>query len=333
MMHSYTPALYIVLPCYNEEDVISDSIEKLIQSLDKLVKDHFVSDSSKLLFVDDGSIDHTWKIILDSKQKNEYVEGIRLSRNKGHQIAICAGMEVAKDYADIVITMDVDLQQDINVLPDFVKKYYEGFDIVYGIRNDRKTDGVFKKTTASIYYKLMKRMGVEIIPQSADYRLLSRKAVESLCQFKENNLFIRGIVPILGFKSSYVYFDVKERSAGKSKYTLKKMIRLALDGITSFSIAPIRIAFAIGILASLTSLGMALFDLAMFFKGAALPGWTSITVSIWFLGGVQLMFLGVIGEYVGRTYIESKKRPRYFIDEITLDSATCNNDFFGGNEK
>ncbi len=312
--------LYIVLPCYNEEAILEISAKKALKLYDTLIRDGLVNDESRLLFVDDGSKDRTWEIIEDLHKRHKCISGIKLSRNRGHQIAIFAGMTYgAEQGADCVITIDADLQQDINAIPKFLEKYRQGCDIVYGVRNSRDTDSFFKKTTATLYYKFMKSLGCELIEQSADYRLLSRKAVEALDSYKESNLFIRGLVPELGFKTDIVHFDVSNREAGESKYTLKKMATLALNGITSFSIRPIRIVTLLGFVVFLISLVMMIQTVIDHINGAAVRGYPTLMISIWFLGGVQLLSLGIIGEYVGRTYMESKNRPRYFIDKETGD--------------
>ncbi len=311
--------IYLVLPCYNEEETIEDSYKKLLILIRQLISDGAISEKSKMLFVDDGSRDNTWNIICDLHSRNDMVEGIRLSRNKGHQVAIYAGIVEASEYADAIITIDVDLQQDINAIPKFIKSFENGNDVVYGIRNDRKSDGWFKKVSALIYYKLMKAVGIEIVENSADYRLLSKKAAKALMRYKESNLFIRGIIPTMGFKSDKVYFDVHEREHGKSKYTLHKMLRLAADGVTSFSIIPIRLILYFGIIVLLFSAGVLIHAFYVYMKGGFVPGWASLEASIWFFGGIQLVCSGIIGEYVGRIYMESKHRPRYFIQEMTIE--------------
>ena len=316
-----TVKLYLILPCYNEEEILRKSAEKTRMVLKRLMEEGKVTPDSRILFVDDGSEDRTWEIICELHRENEVFSGIRLSRNHGHQTAIYSGMLYGeRRKADAVITIDADLQQDIEAVPEFLEKFSEGNDIVYGIRNSRKTDGFFKRVTATLYYKFMRLLGCALVEQSADYRLLSARAVRALSDYKETYLFIRGVVPEMGFKSDKVYFEVKEREAGTSKYTFKKMLSLAFDGITSFSIQPIRI-FTIfgGGICLLVSAVMIILTLIDHFRGATVPGWSTLTISIWFLGSVQLLSLGVIGEYVGRTYMESKNRPRYFISDETAD--------------
>ena len=310
--------LYLVLPCYNEEDTLEDSHGKLSAFMNDMIKNEQISDKSRMLFVDDGSGDRTWEIAALS-EKDNMVEGIKLAHNRGHQVAIYSGIEEAAKHADAIITIDVDLQQDIRAIHDFMAAYEKGCDVVYGIRNDRNSDGAFKKATASFYYKLMNFVGAKIIPNSADYRLLSKKAARALMQYKESNLFIRGIVPDMGFKSDKVYFDVHEREHGKSKYTLHKMLRLAADGITSFSIVPIRIILYFGLIVLLYSVGVIVHDVYAYFSGNTVDGWASLQASIWFFGSVQLVSIGVVGEYIGRIYMESKHRPRFIIDQRTTD--------------
>ena len=316
--------LFLVLPCYNEEETLESSYRELSLFISDMIKNEKISERSRMLFVDDGSADRTWQIISSLHKKDKMVEGLKLSHNRGHQIAIYAGIEEATKYADAIITIDVDLQQDINAIRDFMAAYEKGCDVVYGIRNDRKSDGFFKKATASLYYKLMRLMGASLIENSADYRLLSKRAAQALMQYKESNLFIRGIVPSMGFKSDRVYFDVHEREHGTSKYTLRKMLRLAADGITSFSIVPIRMILYSGILILFFSIGVIIHDVYVYLIGDTVTGWASLQASIWFFGAVQLISIGIIGEYIGRIYMESKHRPRFFIEEKTTGQNTEN---------
>lgn len=311
--------LYLVLPCFNEEEILEKSADKALTFVKRLMGEGLISEMSRILFVDDGSSDRTWDIIRSLREQDPVFMGISLSRNYGHQTAIYSGMIYAEEKgADAVITIDADLQQDIEAVPEFLKNFNEGCDIVYGVRNSRDTDGFFKRVTAGFYYKFMKFLGCPLKENSADYRLLSARAIRALSEYKETFLFIRGVVPEMGFKSATVYFDVKSREAGTSKYTLKKMLSLAFDGITSFSIQPIRMFTLItggtGLLVSAVMIILTLID---HFRGVTVPGWSTLTISIWFLGSVQLLSLGVIGEYVGRTYMESKHRPRYFISGET----------------
>ncbi len=312
------PDLTIVLPCYNEEEILFQSADKVQEIFRDLQEKGEIGRAGRILFVDDGSKDQTWDLICRLHEKDPVFEGIRLSKNKGHQIAIYSGMIYAIEKgADCVITVDADLQQDIGAVPDFLRKFREGCDIVYGVRDSRETDGRFKRTTATAYYKIMHLLGCNLVEQSADYRLLSARAVRALSSYQESNLFIRGLVPEMGYRSGTVVFHVSEREAGQSKYTLKKMLSLALDGITSFSIQPIRWVIALGMIILLISLFMMGITVADHLRGVTVPGWSTLTISIWFLGSVQLLSLGVIGEYVGRTYMEAKKRPRYFISDTT----------------
>lgn len=306
--------LTIIVPCYNEEEVLPETIKELGAILEKMIQDKKVSSESNILFVDDGSKDRTWELI--SKYSNElgYVSGLKFSRNYGHQNALLAGMTTAVAYADLLITIDADLQDDINAIPKMVEKYHEGAGVVYGVRNSRKTDTVFKRQTALAFYALMKKLGVDLVPDSADYRLLSKRATESLLQFDERNLFLRGMVPLVGFKSAKVYYARKERFAGESKYPLKKMIKFALDGITSFSVVPIKLIMGLGFVISIVGIAMFIYTIIQKILGNVISGWTSLMTSIWVLGGVQLICISVIGEYVGKIFTEVKHRPRYTIE-------------------
>lgn len=310
---------YIVLPCYNEEEVLSETSTRLLKLLDMMLEENLVSDESRIVFVDDGSKDSTWSIIKELSEKNKYVNGIKLAKNAGHQNALFAGLMTVKASADCVISIDADLQDDINVIRDFVLKFREGFDIVYGVRSKRKTDSFFKRNTALFFYKLMKTMGVNIVFNHADYRLMSRRSLEALSEFSEVNLFLRGIVPLVGYTSTNVYYERHERFAGKSKYPLNKMLAFAVEGITSFSITPIRIVTVIGFLFSLISVFVALYGLLSNIFGYTVSGWTSLIVSIWLIGGIQLLALGLIGEYIGKIYKEVKRRPRFIIEEHIND--------------
>lgn len=273
--------------------------------------------ASKILFVNDGSQDKTWQLISDFTEKYAWVTGIKFSRNYGHQNALLAGMETAVDYSDMIITIDADLQDDVNAIPKMVEKYHEGYDVVYGVRNNRDTDTWFKRRTALAFYSLMKKMGVNLVPDSADYRLLSKRATKSLLQFSERNLFLRAMVPLVGYRSTKVYYARKERFAGTSKYPLKKMIAFATDGITSFSIAPIHLILWLGILIMLISLLFMIYVLVEKIIGNTVSGWSSLMMSIWFLGGTQLVAMSVIGEYVGKVFTEVKRRPRFTIETET----------------
>ena len=307
--------LYLVIPCYNEEEVLPETTRQLTDKLHSMMECGLISRESKILYVNDGSKDKTWQIICELHEQNPLVRGVKLSRNKGHQNALLAGLIIAKDEADMAISLDADLQDDVGVLDAFVEKYYQGCDVVYGVRSTRKTDTFFKKTTAQGFYKIMKAMGVDIVYNHADYRLMSRRALQELESFKEVNLFLRGIVPLIGFKSDVVTYERHERFAGESKYPLKKMMNFAFDGITSFSVKPIRLITTLGLLIFSVSLVMLIWFLIDHFLGRTEPGWTSIIVSVWAIGGLQLLAIGVIGEYIGKIYLESKARPKYIIEE------------------
>lgn len=306
--------LYLVIPCYNEEQVLRETSKRLLIKLSTMIKNKSISEKSKILFVNDGSRDNTWNIINELHNENPIFCGVNLSRNKGHQNALLAGLMTAKDYADMTISLDADLQDDIDVIDKFVEEYYNGNDIVYGVRCSRKTDTFFKRNTALGFYKFMNLLGVYVVYNHADYRLMSNRALEGLAEFKEVNLFLRGIVPLIGYNSSIVEYERHERFAGESKYPLKKMISFALDGVTSLSIKPIRIITGLGFSIFLISFFALLYTLIVKFLGKTVTGWTSLTVSIWMLGGIQLLSLGVIGEYIGKIYNETKHRPRFIIE-------------------
>lgn len=307
--------LTIVVPCFNEEEVLPETVKELRKILSNLVNINKVDEKSKILFVNDGSVDRTWDLI--SKYTNEYVNvtGIKFSRNYGHQNALLAGMSTAVSYSDMIITIDADLQDDVQAIPKMVDKYLEGYDVVYGVRNSRETDTFFKRRTALAFYSLMGKLGVKLVPDSADYRLLSKRATEGLLRFKERNIFLRGMVPLVGYKSTKVFYARKERFAGKSKYPLKKMIHFALNGITSFSIAPIHLILYLGLITVLVSIVCMIYSLVQRGTGHVVTGWTSLMLSIWFLGGVQLISISVIGEYIGKIFSEVKHRPRFTIEE------------------
>ncbi|MDC2842322.1 glycosyltransferase family 2 protein [Limosilactobacillus mucosae] len=306
--------LTIVVPCYNEEEVLPETTKELGQILNNLIAKKKIASNSKILFVNDGSKDNTWEIISSYSKKLDYVTGIKFTRNYGHQNALLAGMSLAVKYSDMIITIDADLQDDVNAIYKMVDKFIEGYDVVYGVRNSRDTDSFFKKHTALMYYSLMKKMGVNLVPDSADYRLLSKRATEALLNYKERNLFLRGMVPLVGYKSTKVYYPRKERYAGTSKYPLKKMIHFALDGITSFSIAPIHLIMTMGIVVMLISIVLMIYTIIEKIQGHIVPGWSSLMISIWFLGGVQLISVSVIGEYIGKVFTEVKHRPRFNIE-------------------
>ena len=312
--------LYIVLPCYNEEEILHHSAEKLLAKWHELVDEKkLISPKSRILFVDDGSVDRTWQLIKEEHASHPEIQGIQLAHNRGHQNALLAGLMFSKDRADVMITIDADLQQDIHAMEDFLAQYYEGCEIVYGIRNSRDTDSFFKKTTATAYYGLMHHLGCPLYPNSADYRLMSSLSVEALSEYSEVNLFLRGLIPEIGFKTGVVHFDVFAREMGSSKYTFRKMMKLAMDGLTSFSVKPLRLILLLGEIVFLISIIMILWTIIDFCHGNTVAGYPTMTCSIWFIGGGQLLSLGVIGEYLGRNYQESKKRPRYFIQDMYID--------------
>ena len=305
--------LCIVVPCYNEQQVLPKSEPIFKKVIERLIGDHQITETSQVVFVDDGSTDKTW-LLIKQYSNEEHVSGLKLSRNFGHQAAIFAGMSAVSD-ADMVVTIDSDLQDDPNVIIKMVAKYYEGAQVVYGVRNNRQTDTHFKRITAKIFYRLMNCLGVKMIPDAADFRLLSHQAVTALINYPERNLFLRGLVPLIGFPSAKVYYKRTERVAGKSKYPLRKMINLALDGITSFSIVPIRLIMNLGLLIVLIALILLIYTFIQNAKGNTVSGWSSLMISIWALGGVQLICISIIGEYVGKIFKEVKKRPRYTIEK------------------
>ena len=307
--------LYMVIPCYNEEEVLKETSYRL-QEKYRLLMDKEISKKSRILFVDDGSKDQTWDVISNLCKSDNMFVGVKLSRNKGHQNALLAGLMIAKKNADMVISMDADLQDDIDVIDEMIKKYKEGYDIVYGVRNCRKTDSFFKRTTAQSFYKIMKALGVDIIYNHADYRLMSKRTLEALSKYKEVNLFLRGIIPELGFRSTSVYYDRNKRFAGKSKYPLKRMFSFAFDGITSFSMRPLRMDLVGGVMILIISILIMIYSLVVKILGDAVEGWTFLAISIWFIGGLQMISIGLIGEYVGKIYKETKERPRYIIEEV-----------------
>lgn len=310
--------LYIVVPCYNEEEVLPETSKRLKVKMDELIKAKKISPDSHVVFINDGSKDKTWELISSYSEKDHLFGGINLSRNRGHQNALLAGLMTVKEDADMVISMDADLQDDIDAVNRFVDAYYAGNDIVYGVRSSRKKDTFFKRTTALAFYKLMSRMGVESVYNHADYRLMSKRALNALENFKEVNLFLRGIMPLIGFPSTVVEYERNERFAGESKYPLKKMLNFALDGITSFSVKPIRFITAIGFLISVISVVMFIYTIVRHVLGFTVAGWSSIIISLWLLGGVQILSIGIIGEYIGKIYMETKGRPRFIIENYMI---------------
>ena len=311
------PVLYIVIPCYNEQEVLPITAPMFLNKLHELAEKKLVSENSRILFVNDGSSDGTWDIIRALAASDEHYIGISQSRNRGHQNAVLAGLMEAKDHCDISISIDCDGQDDINAMDNMVRAYLDGCDIVYGVRNDRETDSFFKRTTAQGFYKFLSAMGAEIVYNHADYRLISARALHELAKFKEVNLFLRGMVPLVGFKSTSVEYKRAERIAGKSKYPLRKMLALAGDGITSLSIKPLRLIMSFGVIVALLSFVGVIWAIVSVLAGRAVAGWASMTCIICFVSGVQLICMGIIGEYIGKIYMETKHRPRYIISERT----------------
>ena len=307
--------LYLVIPCYNEEEVLADTAGKLDKKMKELMAEGLIDVKSRIIFVNDGSMDLTWKIIEDLHNKDTLFGGINLTRNRGHQNALLAGLMTVKDDADIVVSLDADLQDDINVFDEMLRKNNEGYDVVYGVRNDRKKDSFFKRHTAQMFYKLTNKLGGDLIYNHADFRLMSRRALEGLAQFEEVNLFLRGIVPLIGYPSTIVEYERKERLAGKSKYPLKKMMSFAIEGITSLSIKPMKFVTGMGIFVFLVSIAMMIYAFVSYFTGRVVAGWTSILISVWAIGGMVLLGLGIVGSYIGKIYLETKKRPRYIVEK------------------
>ena len=308
------PVLYIITPCYNEEEALPHSAPKLVALLAQMAESGLIDEASRLTLVDDGSRDKTWKVIEALTERYPQVEGLKLAHNAGHQNALWAGMMTVRGKADAIVTIDADLQDDVNAIPKFVEKLNEGADVVYGVRKKRQADTAFKRATAHGFYRFMRTMGADVVDDHADYRLLSRRALDALSDFGEVNLFLRGMVPLLGFKTDKVYYDRGERVAGESKYPLRKMLAFAVEGITSFSVKPIKMVIALGFLFALLGILMALYAVVQAFLGHTESGWASLMVSVWVVGGVQLMALGLIGTYVGKIYTEVKRRPRFIVE-------------------
>lgn len=328
--------LYMVIPCYNEEAVLHETAKRLKEKYEALIAAGQISSESRIVFVNDGSKDKTWEIIRELHESNSYFSGVNLSRNRGHQNAVLAGLMTVKDLCDAAITMDADLQDDIDAIDEMVQKYHEGCEVVYGVRNSRKTDTFFKRFTAEGFYKFMKLMGVDIVFNHADFRLMSSRVLDALSEYKEVNLFLRGIVPQIGYKSDSVYYERHERFAGESKYPLKKMLAFAMDGITSFSVKPLKMITNLGLILFVLSIIAFIWVLVGALMGKTEIGWPSIMCSIWLLGGLQIFFLGVIGEYIGKIYFETKARPRFFVaDFINEAGDICaeNNGFAGKTPK
>lgn len=307
--------LYLVIPCYNEEDVLPETARRLADKFTFLVESGKITEDSRILFVNDGSKDRTWELIVSLHEQDERFQGIKLSKNRGHQNALLAGLMSVKGECDAAISLDADLQDDINAIDAMIDRWAEGYDIVYGVRSSRKKDTAFKRSTAQGYYKLLRLMGVEIVYDHADYRLMSSRALEGLAEFKEVNLFLRGIVPMIGYRTAEVPYERGDRFAGQSKYPLKKMLTFAWEGISSLSIRPIRFITFLGLSIFGVSILMLIYFLIRYFTGATVRGWTSIAVSVWAIGGLELLAIGIIGEYIGKIYLETKGRPRYIIEE------------------
>ncbi len=308
--------LYLVIPCYNEEEVLPETSSRLKEKINDLMKKNKIAPQSRVVFVNDGSKDNTWEIIKSLHQSDKLFGGINLSRNRGHQNALLAGLLTVKDYADMVISMDADLQDDVNAIDEMVDKYLNGVDIVYGVRSSRKKDTFFKRATAEGFYKAMNTMGANTVFNHADYRLMSKRALEGLAQYGEVNLFLRGIVPMIGYQADVVYYERGERFAGESKYPLGKMLSFAVEGITSLSTKPIRMITGLGFFIFVVSIGMLIYSLVRHFMGATIVGWTTLMVSLWAIGGLILLSLGVVGEYIGKIYLETKARPRFIIEQF-----------------
>ncbi|EEO3693994.1 glycosyltransferase family 2 protein [Listeria monocytogenes] len=319
------PFLTVVVPCYNEEEVLSESVTQLTNIIEKLVMSESISDKSQIMFVDDGSKDRTWELIQQYSESNEHVSGLKLSRNYGHQGALLAGLTEAHAYSDCVVSIDADLQDDVNAIIEFIEKYHEGYDVVYGVRDKRDTDTYFKRNSALAFYRIMSKLGVNMVPNHADYRLLSKRALTEFLRYKEENMFIRGIVPLLGFKSTKVFYNRNERFAGESKYPLKKMVLFAVDGITSFSVAPIRLLLVLGSVIFMIGVVMGIYAIVQKIIGAVVPGWTSLIVSLWLIGGIQLIGIGVLGEYIGKIFKQVKERPRFTIEKNVFETKCKEN--------
>lgn len=315
--------LYMVIPCYNEQEVLPETSKRLKEKLSTLVKAGKIDPESRIIFVNDGSKDRTWEIIRKLHEEAPVFGGVNLSRNRGHQNALLAGLMTVKDHADMAISMDADLQDDINAIDEMVEKYLNGTDIVYGVRSSRAKDTFFKKATAEGFYKLMNTMGVNTVFNHADYRLMSKRALEGLAEFREVNLFLRGIVPMIGYSTDVVYYERGERFAGESKYPLGKMLSFAIEGITSLSTKPIRMITFLGFFIFLVSIGILIYSLVRHFMGATIVGWTTLMVSVWAIGGLILLSLGVVGEYIGKIYLETKARPRFLIEEFLNDTENA----------
>ncbi len=314
IIHPELPVLFLVIPCYNEEEALPVTAKKLTEKMDSLIQAEKISPESHVILVNDGSKDNTWHIIEQLHEQNPLFSGVKLSRNCGHQSALLAGMLTVRNECDAIISMDADLQDDINAIDEMIQKYQEGCEIVYGVRSQRETDTAFKRGTAQGFYKLMNLMGVELVYNHADYRLMSRRALEELSEYDEVNLFLRGLVPMIGFKTAEVYYARAPRMQGESKYPLRKMLNFAFEGITSLSVKPIRMITGLGIAIFVVSIIMLIYILIRHFTGHTVDGWSSTAVSVWAIGGLQMLSIGVVGEYIGKIYLETKHRPRYHVE-------------------
>ena len=308
--------LFLVIPCYKEQEVLPETSARLKRKMQQMIEQNRISPASRVVFVNDGSTDKTWEMIQELHKEDRLFSGIDLSRNRGHQNALLAGLMTVKDIADVTISMDADLQDDIDAIDQMLDQYFNGCDIVYGVRSKRQTDTFFKRFTAESFYHLMRWLGADIVFNHSDYRLMSQRALQGLSQFKEVNLFLRGLVPLVGYRSGIVTYERHERFAGESKYPLKKMLAFAVEGITALSTRPIRFISQLGVGIFLFSIFMLLYFLLRYFTGNTVTGWASIAVSVWAIGGLQLLAIGVIGEYIGKIYLESKSRPRYIIEQF-----------------
>ena len=318
--------LYVVIPCYNEADALKETSRRLEQKMNRLIACHRIGQDSRVLFVNDGSKDNTWQMIKMLHKETPLFTGVCLSRNRGHQNALLAGLLTAAEKADVTISMDADLQDDLDALDAMLDAYEDGFDIVYGVRNNRESDTFFKRNTAQLFYRLMNALGGELVYNHADFRLMSRRAVKALEEYREVNLFLRGIVPMIGYKSTVVEYKRNPRVAGKSKYPLKKMLSFALEGITSLSTRPMRMLTWLGMMVFILSLFMLVYIFVRHVTGHTVAGWSSVAVSVWAIGGLQLLGLGIIGEYIGKIYLEVKDRPRYIIEENLEEESSCRNE-------
>lgn len=313
------PIIAVVIPCFNEEAALPITVKQLFGVIDGMCENGLISRDSYLLCCNDGSTDRTWQVIQQLHSENKRVKGVSLAHNRGHQYALLAGLMAVRGHCDAAISIDADLQDDINAIPEMIKKYLQGYEIVYGVRASRATDSWFKRTTARAFYSLQKKMGLDTIYDHADYRLMSNRALDALSEYGESNLFLRGIIPQIGLSTAIVTYDRHERVAGESKYPLKKMLSFSIDGITSFSSRPIRMILALGVLLLILDVAMSIYVFISYFGHAAIPGWTSLMLSVWFLGSIILIALGVVGEYIGKIFVEVKHRPRYYISEYMID--------------